>query len=282
MNAEEKKTLYTFFLTASSYISGFKIEKSEFDFSDDCTIAQTIPQDMQTALPQQPEPCRQSAQLQKGEASNVQQRIQKLQEVYARISVCNACRLCERRKHVVPGEGPAELTHAPLQSAEYIKAFSDIDVMVIGEGPGADEDMQGRPFVGKAGQLLDKMLAAIQLFRTKNCYIANVVKCRPPNNRDPQPDETAACRNFIDTQIAVIQPKAILIVGRVALQNLLQTSEGIGKMHGHFLEYAGIPLMATYHPSALLRDVNLKRPAWEDLKLFRAKLDELKQLKGGF
>lgn len=281
MDAEEKKTLYNFFLTASAYISGFKRKEPMLEFSDGCTLAQSIPSDMQTALPKQTVQSRQPVQLQKNETLSVQERIQKLQEVYAQIAVCNACRLCERRKHVVPGEGPAELNNAPLQSAEYVKAFSDIDVMVIGEGPGADEDTQGRPFVGKAGQLLDKMLAAIRLFRTKNCYIANVVKCRPPNNRDPQPDETAACRKFIDAQIAAIQPKAILIAGRVALQNLLQTSDGIGKMHGRFLEYAGIPIMATYHPSALLRDINLKRPAWEDLKLFRAKLDELKNLKGG-
>lgn len=282
MNAEEKKTLYKFFLTASAYFSGFKQEEAELDFSDDCPLEQVIPQEVQTDMQRQPEQGCLTAQLQKAETLSVQNRIQKLQEVYAQISVCNACRLCECRKNVVPGEGPAEFSKAALQSAEYVKAFCGIDVMVIGEGPGADEDMQGRPFVGRAGQLLDKMLAAIQLFRTKNCYIANVVKCRPPNNRDPQPDETAACRNFIDTQIAAIKPKAILIVGRVALQNLLQTSEGIGKMHGKFLEYAGIPLMATYHPSALLRDINLKRPAWEDLKLFRAKLDELKELKAGF
>ncbi|AEJ19697.1 uracil-DNA glycosylase [Gracilinema caldarium] len=172
------------------------------------------------------------------------------------VRACRACRLCEGRHHAVPGEGVAE----PL-------------VVVIGEGPGADEDSTGRPFVGRAGQLLDKMLAAINLDRNTNCFIANVVKCRPPNNRDPESDEIAACGPFLQRQLALLKPQAILTVGRVPTQALLGTAEGISRLRGRFFEYQGIPLLPTYHPSALLRDESLKRPAWEDLKQLRAFLN---------
>jgi len=171
--------------------------------------------------------------------------------------------------------------------------------MVIGEGPGADDDAAGRPFVGKAGQLLDKMLASIGLFRDKNCYIANMVKCRPPDNRDPAPNEIAACFPFLEQQIALLRPRVILCAGRVAAQSLLKTSQGINALRGTFTEYKlssaaeyksnsanvfihvspplgdTIPVLCTFHPSAILRDESNKRPAWEDLKLLRAKLDSL-------
>nr|WP_315313604.1 uracil-DNA glycosylase [Treponema denticola] len=261
MKAEEKKTLYTFFRTASEYLSGFKTDEEYPDFADTVLPKTALPD---TALPETDGAVGLTIPLSDSDAANG---LESLEKVYAQIASCKACRLCERRHNTVAGEGPCEFSNFD----------NKIEVMVIGEGPGADEDAQGRPFVGKAGQLLDKMLAAIELYRTHNCYITNVVKCRPPNNRDPLPDETAACRNYLNAQIALIKPKAILVVGRVALQNLLETQEGIGKMHGKFFEYQNIPLMATYHPSALLRDVNLKRPAWEDLKLFRSRLNELPQ-----
>lgn len=181
-----------------------------------------------------------------------------LDSIAKKISACQNCILAKTRKNVVPGEG-----------------VPNPAVLVIGEGPGADEDAQGRPFVGKAGQLLDKMLAAINLDRGKNCFIANIVKCRPPMNRDPSPEECAACSAFLQAQIHVLKPKMILAVGRIALQKLLDTSIGITKMHGKILDYNGIPFMATFHPSALLRDESYKRPAWEDLKIFRAKLLEI-------
>ena len=187
-----------------------------------------------------------------------------LEQVAADVRSCEHCRLCKARKNAVPGEGAS----SPL-------------VMVIGEGPGADEDETGRPFVGRAGQLLDKMLAAIGLSRTSNCFIANVIKCRPPGNRDPQPDETAACASFLSRQIQLLSPRFILCAGRVAAQTLLQTADPIGRLRGKFTEYeAGglsIPFIATYHPSALLRDEKMKRPAWEDLKLLRSALDETMQ-----
>lgn len=188
-----------------------------------------------------------------------------MQEIYAAVAQCSACVLGQTRTHPVAGEGPEELS----------RLTNSVEVMVIGEGPGADEDRQGRPFVGRAGQLLDKMLEAIQLSRKTNCYITNVVKCRPPQNRDPAPDERNCCAAFLDAQIRLLRPKMILVMGRIAAQHLLQTSDGIGKLRGRFFDYQGIPLMPTYHPSALLRDESLKRPAWEDLKRFRARLHEL-------
>ena len=181
-----------------------------------------------------------------------------LESIAAKIAQCKNCVLHERRTHTVPGEGV-------LQPA----------VMVIGEGPGEDEDKTGRPFVGRAGQLLDKMLAAIKLDRTRNCYIANIVKCRPPQNRTPSPQEAEACSGYLQAQIHLLHPKMILAMGRTAVQNLLQTSQGINALRGKFFDYNGIPLLATYHPSALLRNEDLKRPAWEDLKTFKVKLEEL-------
>lgn len=187
----------------------------------------------------------------------------KIEQLAGKIAQCTRCPLAKTRKNTVPGEGCT----TPL-------------VMVIGEGPGADEDATGRPFVGKAGQLLDKMLTAIDLSRGTNTYIANIVKCRPPQNRDPDPEEAQACRSFLDLQIQFLKPHLILALGRVSAQNLLNCKETIGSLRGKFFEYKGIPLLPTYHPSALLRDESLKRPAWEDLKLFRKKLNELISTQG--
>ena len=138
--------------------------------------------------------------------------------------------------------------------------------------------MSGRPFVGKAGILLDKMLAAIGLDRTKNCYIANVVKCRPPNNRDPEPAEQSACEGFLQAQIHILKPKMLLCMGRIAGHKMLDSQAPLNQLRGQFFEYNGIPLMVSYHPSALLRDESLKKPAWEDLKLFKKKLEQIKSL----
>ena len=203
-----------------------------------------------------------------------------LEAVAAEIGACKACALAPTRIRVAPGEGVGR----PL-------------VMVIGEGPGADEDKAGRPFVGRAGQLLDRMLQSIGLSRNENCFIANMVKCRPPGNRDPAPDEIAACLPYLQRQIALLRPRVILCVGRVAAQNLLKTSKGINALRGAFTEFRlnrsnglgfesgisssdilseeiTIPVLCTFHPSALLRDESLKRPAWEDLKLLKSHLDE--------
>lgn len=179
-----------------------------------------------------------------------------LAAIASEIARCRKCRLAVGRGRTVPGQGPAN----PI-------------AMIIGEGPGAEEDRTGLPFVGPAGQLLDKMLSSIGLSRETNCFIGNVVKCRPPGNRDPAPDEQSACAPFLERQLALLRPRAILAVGRIPAQALLGTKEGIGKLRGRRFEFRGIPLVATYHPSALLRDDSLKRPAWEDLKLFKAVLE---------
>ena len=178
-----------------------------------------------------------------------------LEEVAQKVASCSRCALSKKRTHTVPGMG---VPHPA--------------VLVVGEGPGAEEDAQGLPFVGPAGKLLDKMLEAISLSRDTNCYIANIVKCRPPNNRTPLPEEADACISFLEAQIHILKPKLILAAGRTAAQNLLKTTEALSRLRGAFRDYNGIPLLVTYHPSALLRDVSLKRPAWEDLKLFRAEL----------
>ncbi len=138
--------------------------------------------------------------------------------------------------------------------------------MLIGEAPGADEDRLGEPFVGQAGKLLDNMLAAIGLRRGENAYIANVLKCRPPGNRNPEPDEVAACSPYLRRQIAVIQPKLILALGRFAVQTLLETDASIGSLRGRTHSYAGVPLVVTYHPAYLLRNPPDKAKAWADLR----------------
>jgi uracil-DNA glycosylase family 4 len=179
-----------------------------------------------------------------------------LEALAARVSECTACALSESRTHTVFGEG-----------------VSDPEVLVIGEGPGAEEDPQGRPFAGASGKLLDKMLAAIGLSRQTNCYIGNIVKCRPPNNREPTPIERAACIGYLRAQIAILKPRFILCVGRTAAHGLLDLADPISRLRGRTFEFEGIPVVITFHPSALLRDASLKRPAWEDLKRFRALID---------
>lgn len=182
-----------------------------------------------------------------------------LSHINKKISECKRCALCANRHNVVPGMG----VENPL-------------VLVIGEGPGEEEDKQGLPFVGPAGQLLDKMLGAIGLSREKNCYIANIVKCRPPMNRNPLPEEADACRPFLDAQIAALKPKAILCAGSVAVKNLFHSNDGVMKLHGQVLDFNGIPVVTTWHPSALLRAPENKRPAWEDLKVFKSALLNIK------
>jgi uracil-DNA glycosylase family 4 len=168
---------------------------------------------------------------------------------------CTRCRLAEGRTKVVFSSGNP---HAEL--------------MFVGEGPGADEDRQGLPFVGAAGELLNKIIQAIEKTR-EEVYIANVVKCRPPGNRDPQPDEIATCRGYLDKQIALVRPRILVALGRVAALTLLGNEVGndapIGRMRGQWFQVQGIPTMVTYHPAALLRNPALKRPTWEDMQQVR-------------
>lgn len=174
----------------------------------------------------------------------------------AAVADCRACRLCESRKQTVFGVGH--------ERAHW---------MVIGEAPGAQEDEQGEPFVGAAGQLLDNMLRALDLSRAadgepaRRVFIANTLKCRPPGNRNPQPDELAACEPFLLRQIELVQPRIILAMGRFAVQSLLRTSEAIGRLRGRVHRCQGVPLVVTYHPAYLLRNLVDKARAWDDLCL---------------
>jgi DNA polymerase len=146
--------------------------------------------------------------------------------------------------------------------------------MVVGEAPGADEDAQGEPFVGRAGQLLNKILAAIN-FRREDVYICNILKCRPPGNRKPQAEEVERCIPYLRKQIGLVQPKVILCLGLTAAENLLNTTESLSSLRSRVHRYEGTPLMVTYHPAALLRNPNWKRPTWEDVQAARKLHDEL-------
>jgi len=148
------------------------------------------------------------------------------------------------------------------------------DIMFIGEAPGRDEDLKGEPFVGRAGQLFDKILAAIHTSR-KEVYIANILKCRPPENRDPLPDEAQKCLPYLLEQIKIIQPKLICCLGRIAAQILLDTKTPLGKMRGKFIDYYGMKLIVTYHPAALLRFQSYKADTWKDMKMLRREYDRM-------
>ncbi len=168
---------------------------------------------------------------------------------------CRACTLCERRTQAVPGVGDREA-----------------DWLIVGEGPGAEEDQRGEPFVGQAGKLLDAMLAAIGLRRGQNVYIANAVKCRPPGNRTPEADEMATCRPYLERQIELIRPRIIVALGRPAAQTLLGGEVKIAAARGRLFDRNGIPVVVTYHPAYLLRNPQDKAKAWEDLCFARASL----------
>jgi DNA polymerase len=167
---------------------------------------------------------------------------------------CTKCRLAETRKQVVYGVG------SPTA-----------DLMFIGEAPGRDEDEQGEPFVGRAGQLLTDIIKAMKLTRD-DVYIANVIKCRPPENRNPEPDELEACRPYIRRQVELIEPKVIVTLGRFALQSLTEKAYGISSVRGQWLEYNGIKVMPTYHPAYLLRTPAAKKDVWNDMKKVMAEL----------
>ena len=165
------------------------------------------------------------------------------------VAHCTRCELAHSRTNTVFGVGNP-----------------DADWMIVGEAPGAEEDRQGEPFVGRAGKLLDQMLFAIGQDR-ESVFIANILKCRPPNNRDPKSDEAAACREYLERQIALIAPRIILAVGRIAAQNLLGSDEPVGRMRGRTYDLDGIPLVVTYHPAYLLRSPTQKKKSWSDLLL---------------
>lgn len=170
------------------------------------------------------------------------------EELEKSIIDCRKCKLCTNRKNIVFGQGN-----------------KNAKVMFIGEGPGADEDAQGLPFVGKAGKLMDEAFKGIGINR-QDVYIANIVKCRPPSNRDPEEDEVAACLNYLRNQVILIKPQIIVLLGRIALKNILGNEYNISTARGKWVEKKGIMYMPTWHPAALLRDENKKIDFWKDLK----------------
>ncbi|MBQ9238484.1 MAG: uracil-DNA glycosylase [Treponema sp.] len=246
MTREEKQLLQTLLITACDAYYGYRAPgfTRTRAFTDDTPHAAVH----STAADEPTTDISQPLQAEKRPSLN---------SIAAQIATCTRCPLARTRTKTVPGMGREH----PV-------------VLVVGEGPGHDEDVQGLPFVGPAGKLLDKMLSAINLDRRTNCYIANVVKCRPPHNRTPYPEETAACGPFLAAQIQVLKPHMILAAGRTAAHHLLATTAPLTRLRGRFFSYGDIPVLVTYHPSALLRDASLKRPTWEDLKLFRAHLLE--------
>ena len=182
-------------------------------------------------------------------------RIETFEQIHAEIGDCTRCPLHLERTHVVHTDGNRKAR-----------------LMFVGEAPGADEDVQARPFVGRAGQLLTKIIEAIGLKR-EQVLIGNVNRCRPPQNRAPMPDEAATCKPYLEREIAIVQPEVIVVLGNTAMKNLLGTREGITRARGRFHEYKGIKVMPTFHPAYLLRDPSKKRETWEDLKKVRDYLD---------
>lgn len=177
------------------------------------------------------------------------------EELEEAIKGCNKCKLCSGRKNIVFGTGNKEA-----------------DLMLIGEGPGADEDAQGVPFVGKAGQLMNKAFEGLGIDR-EQVYIANIVKCRPPNNRDPEKDEAMACINYLRNQVILVKPKVIVLLGRISLTNILGEEYKITASRGKTIEKKGITYIPTWHPAALLRDETKKIDFWNDLKLAKSVLE---------
>jgi uracil-DNA glycosylase family 4 len=185
------------------------------------------------------------------------ERARRLELLRQAASGCRLCRLARTRQTVVFGSGHA-----------------DADLLLVGEGPGAEEDAQGVPFVGAAGELLTRILKAIELDRSQ-VYIANVVKCRPPGNRDPEHDEIHSCLPYLESQIALVRPRLIVCLGRVAACTLLETTASLASLRGQAFAWHGIELRVTYHPAALLRDDSKRRPVWEDMQGIRDRLREL-------
>lgn len=186
-----------------------------------------------------------------------------LKDVRQELGECPRCKLSRSRKKIVFGVGNEKA-----------------DLVLVGEAPGHDEDVQGEPFVGKAGALLTRILNAVD-FKREEVYITNVVKCRPPENRNPQPDEIAACEPFLLKQLGAIRPSFIVALGNFAAQTLLKTDKKISQLRGRFYDYQGIRLLPTYHPAYLLRNPNMKGQVWEDFKLLKREYDKLRPAKKG-
>lgn len=208
--------------------------------------------------PQQPATIQTAPQFQQNAPRDRDTIRKELADLYYRSKECTACSLCQSRNSVVFGSGNATA-----------------DILIVGEAPGFEEDQQGLPFVGPAGQLLTKMLQAINVDREKETFICNVLKCRPPGNRTPSTQESLTCLPILKRQIAIIRPKIILLLGKTAASTVLDREDSINKLRGHEYNYHGIPTYVSYHPAALLRNSTLKRPAWEDLQKLQVRYREL-------
>jgi DNA polymerase len=251
MTAVEKTTIARFLDTGSAVLRGGWAEASkEYEFLDDAAPPE---------MPAAPVFAVEDASVNAKAKAALDGVAHDLAAVAVEIAACTACALHKGRRNVVPGEGAVGASGTGGAGGGPL-------VLVGGEGPGAEEDAAGRPVVGPAGQLLNRMLGAIGLSRGENCFIANIVKCRPPGNRTPLPEESAACLPFLARQIDILKPKAILSMGAASTKCLLQTDEGISRLRGRIFPYNGIPLMPTFHPSYLLRDETKKRDAWVDLQ----------------
>jgi len=237
MTAAEKTELFGFMATAEDWISGYRSDHSMPAFTD-------------TAEPEEV-------------AGSMH--FSSIDGLERAVRVCRSCSLAAGSIaagiEAVPGEGPAEATRIP--------------VLVVGPAPGATDGLQGRPFAGSGGALLDKMLAAIKLSRSDNCYLTSLVKCAPGADCRPSAGDFAQCIPYLDAQLELLEPDLILALGSETARQLLGTGESLENLRGTFHEYRGIPLLVSFNPDDILADENLKRPAWEDLKLFRAELDRI-------
>lgn len=294
MTGEEKQTIYNLLRTASRNVYGyttpaFADEKVKLNVTAPQTQEQTqIPTQapLQQAAPavsrpQNAAPVSQNISVQTpafvSNVNLVSNPVQKpeqvpvsssggisMGELIVKIARCTRCSLARTRNNVVPGVG----SRTP-------------EVLVIGDAPGAEENASGLSFTGSAGTLMDKMLGAIKLDRNTNCFLTNCVKCAVPQNRDPYPEETDACSGFLEAQIKCLKPKAILCAGRVPSVSLLKNNQNVNlslsidQLHGQWFDYNGIPVFITWNPSEVLKNQNLKKPVWDDLRAFAAKLKEL-------
>jgi uracil-DNA glycosylase family 4 len=231
---------------------------SDFDKRDKRESALQSAEEISPELGIPPEPAKSAPALFADSSRGIGESDEMLADIHTDIGAdCKRCRLCEKRTQVVNSVGNP-----------------NADLMFIGEAPGADEDLQGEPFVGRAGQLLTKIIEAIDLKR-EDVFIGNITRCRPPDNRRPLADEAVVCKPFLLREIAVVRPKVIVVLGNTACQNLLDTKVGITRLRGKFLDYFGIKVMPTFHPAYLLRDPRKKREVWEDMKTVRAALSEI-------
>lgn len=275
MTGEDKQIIYRLLRTASQNVYGYTVPSFQNEeFKEDTSAAagntaiqrapvqsssvhqNTVPVQNPVSKPVSPVSVPTPKPVQAGGMS--------MGDIILKIARCTKCSLARTRANVVPGVGSR-----------------NPEVMVIGDAPSPDENNSGLSFMGAAGQLMDRMLAAIKLSRDSNCFLTNVVKCAAPQNRDPYPEETEACFGFIEAQIKCLKPKAILCAGRVAAVTLLKNNQNVNlslpvdQLHGQFYEYNGIPVFVTWNPAEVLKNQDLKRPVWDDLKTFAAKLKEV-------